>query len=351
MLTENKFSKYLLYAIGEIILVVIGILIALQLNINKENKEKSDLGYKYLTEMKKEVQDDIFMLDGSIRRLKKSIKNQETALKTKSIAKLPLDSLSMIISPINLDLNMSELTFNRMKNLGLTALSNNDSLNSQINNYYNSDLMYFKRGIAWLLEMHKKHLHYIDYEQELIDYTSKNYEFPALYSQSKQALDSVNRINIINYITSLKGRNLVLSDLGNKRYALGVLNGMQERSVKLFKSIYKELKIQNPKMEPLPLIPSEIEFKKIELSKELLTTYTGKYLTETKDTLNVILDDKQLYVEAKNSEKGEIFPYAEDKFFVEDYFVQIEFNREKGRITSFTTFQGEKKIFNFKKLD
>ena len=45
MLTENKFSKYLLYAIGEIILVVIGILIALQININNEerkdrNKEK-----------------------------------------------------------------------------------------------------------------------------------------------------------------------------------------------------------------------------------------------------------------------------------------------------------------------
>ena len=32
LLTENKFSKYLVYAIGEIILVVIGILIALQIN-------------------------------------------------------------------------------------------------------------------------------------------------------------------------------------------------------------------------------------------------------------------------------------------------------------------------------
>ena len=37
MLTENKFSKYLLYAFGEIILVVIGILIAL--NINNRNIE------------------------------------------------------------------------------------------------------------------------------------------------------------------------------------------------------------------------------------------------------------------------------------------------------------------------
>jgi hypothetical protein len=40
MLTENKFSKYLLYAIGEIILVVIGILIALGVNNwNQENRD------------------------------------------------------------------------------------------------------------------------------------------------------------------------------------------------------------------------------------------------------------------------------------------------------------------------
>ena len=38
LLTENKFSKYLLYAFGEIILVIIGILIAL--SINNWNEEK-----------------------------------------------------------------------------------------------------------------------------------------------------------------------------------------------------------------------------------------------------------------------------------------------------------------------
>ncbi|MBC3759799.1 hypothetical protein H7U19_15405 [Hyunsoonleella sp. SJ7] len=39
LLSENKFSKYLLYAIGEIVLVVIGILIALQINnLNEERK-------------------------------------------------------------------------------------------------------------------------------------------------------------------------------------------------------------------------------------------------------------------------------------------------------------------------
>ncbi|MFD2098312.1 DUF6090 family protein [Flagellimonas iocasae] len=40
LLSENKFSKYLFYAIGEIVLVVIGILIALQINNWNENRKQ-----------------------------------------------------------------------------------------------------------------------------------------------------------------------------------------------------------------------------------------------------------------------------------------------------------------------
>ena len=55
LLSENKFSRYLLYAIGEIILVVIGILIALQINNWNENRkerlhEKEALG-KFLQDL------------------------------------------------------------------------------------------------------------------------------------------------------------------------------------------------------------------------------------------------------------------------------------------------------------
>jgi hypothetical protein len=42
LLSQNKFSKYLLYAIGEIILVVIGILIALQINNWNEERKSAD---------------------------------------------------------------------------------------------------------------------------------------------------------------------------------------------------------------------------------------------------------------------------------------------------------------------
>jgi len=38
LLTENKFSRYLLYAVGEILLVMIGILLALQVNNWNNNR-------------------------------------------------------------------------------------------------------------------------------------------------------------------------------------------------------------------------------------------------------------------------------------------------------------------------
>ncbi len=56
MLTENKFSKYLIYAIGEILLVVIGILIALQIN----NWNEVLKGKMKATTILKEIRSDMF---------------------------------------------------------------------------------------------------------------------------------------------------------------------------------------------------------------------------------------------------------------------------------------------------
>ena len=55
MLTENKFSNYLLYAIGEIVLVVIGILIALSINNWNQEKKSLEKTNLLLTQVLKEL--------------------------------------------------------------------------------------------------------------------------------------------------------------------------------------------------------------------------------------------------------------------------------------------------------
>ncbi len=80
LLTENKFSKYLLYAIGEIFLVVIGILIALQINNHNETRKEKALERELinllitdLEEKKEENISDLKISDGIIERFQKLV--------------------------------------------------------------------------------------------------------------------------------------------------------------------------------------------------------------------------------------------------------------------------------------
>ncbi len=59
---KSKFSKYLLYAIGEIILVVIGILIALQINTANQNRINKKTEIYYLNQMKRDLLADSLFL-------------------------------------------------------------------------------------------------------------------------------------------------------------------------------------------------------------------------------------------------------------------------------------------------
>lgn len=71
---ENKTSKYFKYAIGEIVLVVIGILIALQINNwNEANSEQNKLN-NYLTTLKEELKGNLKRLDRAADRSKKDLK-------------------------------------------------------------------------------------------------------------------------------------------------------------------------------------------------------------------------------------------------------------------------------------
>lgn len=58
LLVKNSFSKYALYAIGEIVLVVIGILIALQINTWNEIRKDRKKGKDYVLRLSQELETD-----------------------------------------------------------------------------------------------------------------------------------------------------------------------------------------------------------------------------------------------------------------------------------------------------
>lgn len=69
LLGENRFSKYLLYAIGEIVLVVIGILIALQINNWNESRKEQKVLKEVLLNLKQDIEEDLVNLESLKKRL------------------------------------------------------------------------------------------------------------------------------------------------------------------------------------------------------------------------------------------------------------------------------------------
>lgn len=143
LLTENKFTKYLVYAIGEIILVVIGILIALwlnNLNTVAQNKAKGEI---MLLEIKENlISDTLLINDISAFNMEKAA-DINTLLR---IASEPVvnqdfnDQMFQLISLGRLFTNISyqrnSTGYNTLTNSGKIEIITNTELRHKLNQYY-----------------------------------------------------------------------------------------------------------------------------------------------------------------------------------------------------------------------
>jgi len=148
LLTENKVGKYLLYAIGEIILVVIGILIALSINNWNELKKRDLSEIVVLKELKKNLIDDINDMDGNIDLHKKAIVSSQI-ISNVIENHLPYhDSLDKHFSRIYIVPNFLEtrVAYHNIKNAG-TSLIKNDSLRDQIIDLYERQYVFLKTWV------------------------------------------------------------------------------------------------------------------------------------------------------------------------------------------------------------
>ncbi|MBT8298214.1 MAG: hypothetical protein KJO52_07755 [Maribacter sp.] len=78
LLTQNKFSKYLLYAIGEVVLVIIGILIALAINKQSNIEDNNKLRGLYIIQLNDEADRNIDALNRNINWTNEILKEIDT---------------------------------------------------------------------------------------------------------------------------------------------------------------------------------------------------------------------------------------------------------------------------------
>lgn len=168
---ENKIRKYFIYALGEILLIVLGILIALQINNMNEKKKNNLLSNEMVSEIKRGIGSDL-------NELNKFISNHNSVFKSqliisdwlKSEEKF-LDSLVLHLSKtyVATDYSINYSGYETLKKFGLKRIEN-DSLRTLISNLYEIKYPTFTKFseiyqgfLDELLAVNSKHFNELNY--------------------------------------------------------------------------------------------------------------------------------------------------------------------------------------------
>ena len=141
LLTENNFSKYFIYALGEIFLVVIGILIALNINNWNENQKQLKLEKEILGEVKIGLESDYINISNVIKDHRNFINSQDIIIDWIESEKEYTDSLIPHFKHTTWTswFLPKDAQFESLKQFGIRNISNGE-LGDQINNLY--DVVY-----------------------------------------------------------------------------------------------------------------------------------------------------------------------------------------------------------------
>ena len=137
LLSEGKTGKYLKYAIGEIILVVIGILIAVQINNWNENQRLKTQELKILLDFRESLDADAIYRSSSTKVYNKARKSMDFLIAYIESHLPYTDSLKYHFGNIAIDWGLSYdfSTYEALKSKDLNLISNAE-LRSDIISYY-----------------------------------------------------------------------------------------------------------------------------------------------------------------------------------------------------------------------
>lgn len=172
LLMENKNTKYFKYAIGEIVLVVIGILIALQINNWNEARKIKEKERQVLTEIISDLEHTTLDLDRVLSKrtnnLNKTINSIKLIIDVLETNKKYVDSYAYDFRNINAydDIDFKTSGYQSLVSVG-TDLVENPELRSAIGKFHTSSIDNTKGSFE---EVH------LDFYSYMIDYYRKKFK-------------------------------------------------------------------------------------------------------------------------------------------------------------------------------
>jgi hypothetical protein len=170
LLAEGKIGKYLKYAVGEILLLMIGILLALQINNWNQERQNREYENTMLEEVNKALIGDLRNINRNISYLKKVQYSIHQVIQMKNDPLIPRDLLYEhldLIHGYGMGFTINKSPFKAIESGGLDRISNTEIRNALSNLYGFS----FESTEAWINEVLRHELFKRnDFKEEIFGY-------------------------------------------------------------------------------------------------------------------------------------------------------------------------------------
>ena len=155
LLGEGAIPKYLLYAIGEILLVMIGILLALQINNWNESNKDRDTEQKVLIGLYKNLELNSNQFNGRLRAIEDRNRSSEIIFSVITSSNKDVDTIGRhwqkAIQNIG-NLTLSMAGYESLKDVGFQLIIK-DSLRNAIIDLYENTYLNLYRSLQWSEEV------------------------------------------------------------------------------------------------------------------------------------------------------------------------------------------------------
>ncbi len=201
-------KKYVAYALGEIILVVVGILIALQINNWNEHSNHHELAVKYLKDVRTDLVQDTTVFSGTLASIDQIKEFKKWGLRQKEFSSYDSRYLESLISSKYFNIQSNDQAFQRMNDPKVMNVLEFDSVFTSINNYYTFYQDYLSSFNDWDKQSSLKEsdFWYLQGINE-INFTSPEDSIPFLQD------DDVRKQLLEQRILSVEGRNYIKMSL------------------------------------------------------------------------------------------------------------------------------------------
>ncbi|MFY0630275.1 MAG: hypothetical protein JXR05_07825 [Flavobacteriaceae bacterium] len=238
LIEQNKMGKYFKYAIGEIALVMIGILLALQVNNWNQERINEQKAIGYLNNLIEDIKSDILYYNGNINNYKIWLSNNKRLLINDDYKMLEGDSIIRLVAGYYEVDRTSSQTYEKIKNAGLIEALGSEDVNKAINDYYNAERSYYQTMLRWDKDFSDKDVNFWFYNDNYESSSVRNYNtntLPFLNTAAKRKND------LINLIESTQGRNHLRNAIIRKEHTLKRVKEFVATAENLIDLITKEL--------------------------------------------------------------------------------------------------------------